>query len=264
LGECIPGMVARGEITEARGRIMNDRFEKLLTIYRGQMGEAAARAEASFRAIDQLEAEALVKKRQELLQVSAQRRIEGELTGFAGGGHNKWRTAALALFDRDWQGRAAYSNVEERRRSILGQAHAMLEGVLDKHHRGFLTGAVRNKAELIDLARVAFGEATDNESARGLGEAWTQAADWLRQRFNAAGGNIGKLEKWGFPQHHNSAAVREVASADPAYRALEADLAAARAAKDAAGEARIGEAMVNRASETWRGVSSRRGWTARR
>jgi hypothetical protein len=245
-------MVARGEITEARGRIMNDRFEKLLTIYRGQMGEAAARAEASFKTIDQLEAEALLKKRQELLQVSAQRRIEGELTGFAGGGHNKWRTAALALFDRDWQGRATYSNVEERRFAILAQAHAMLEGVLEKHSRGFLSGAVRAKADLVDLARVAFGEATDNESARGLGEAWTQAADWLRQRFNAAGGNIGKLEKWGFPQHHNSAAVREAASADPAYRALEADLVAARAAKDAAAEARIGAAMVARASETWR------------
>jgi hypothetical protein len=42
-----------------------------------------------------------------------------------------------------------------------------------------------------------------NQSARELADAWLDTAESLRLRFNAAGGAIGKLDKWGMPQVHN-------------------------------------------------------------
>lgn len=251
LGRCIPDMIERGEIDAQRGKRMSELFERLERHYRQSMAPDAAAAEASEATLRQLSNEAALKKRQTLLQVAAQQRAAANIKSF-GGGPGKARSAALALFDRDWMGRASYQNVEELRRSLIGQSHAMLEGVLDKHHRGFLSGTVRNKAELDQLAREAFGEDSGNPVAKSLAEAWGATSEFLRMRFNAAGGAIGKLEKWGFPQHHNSRAVRQAADDVPLYQAMDARLKAARAAGDAAEEERIGAAMIETASQAWR------------
>ncbi|MGE4338254.1 MAG: hypothetical protein AB7E55_20080, partial [Pigmentiphaga sp.] len=66
-----------------------------------------------------------------------------------------------------------------------------------------------NKADLRNLVREAFGEDTGDQAAKGLARSWTQTAEWLRQRFNSAGGAIGKLENWGLPQHHDARALRK-------------------------------------------------------
>jgi hypothetical protein len=65
-----------------------------------------------------------------------------------------------------------------------------------------------NRAQLTDIVREAFGENSGNANARELADAWSQAAEMLRQRRNAAGGDTGKLENWGLPQTHDSRAVR--------------------------------------------------------
>ncbi len=251
LGRCIPDMIERGEIDAQRGERMKELFDRLERHYRQSMAPDAAAAEASERTLQQLAGEAALKKRQTLLQVAAQQRAGEAIKSFRGG-PGKARSAALALFDRDWMGRASYQNVEELRRSLVGQSHAMMEGVLDTHQRGFLTGTVRNKAELAQMAREAFGEDSGNPVAKSLAEAWDATAEFLRMRFNAAGGAIGKLEKWGFPQHHNSRAVREVADELPLYRAMDTRLREARAAGDSAAEEQIGAAMIETASKAWR------------
>lgn len=251
LGRCIPDMIERGEIDAQRGKRMSELFDRLERHYRQSMAPDAAAAEASEATLRQLSNEAALKKRQTLLQVAAQQRAAANIKSFAGG-HGKARSAALALFDRDWQGRASYQNVEELRRSLVGQSHAMLEGVLDKHHRGFLSGTIRNKAELDQLRTEAFGEDSGNPVARSLAKAWAETSEFLRMRYNAAGGAIGKLENWGFPQHHNSRAVRQAADDLPLYQALETRLKAARAAGDTVEEERIGAAMIETASQAWR------------
>jgi len=252
LANCIPDMLKRGDIDPTRAARMRELFEELDALYRRKMAPAAAAAEASEATLRRLTYEAKLKKRQALLQATAQHRIQRELASFAGGGHDKYRSAAAALFDHDWKGRAQYSNIEGRRRAILGQAHAMMADVLEHHHRGFVTGAQRNKADLIDLEREAFGEASGNEAAKALATAWSDTAEWLRQRANAAGADIGKLDRWGFPQHHNAQAVREAADGLPAYQALAGDLARARAAGDAGEIRRVGDRMVDTASAAWR------------
>lgn len=210
LGLCIPGMVERGEITAERGRRMLGQFNELLDFYRGQMGEAAAAAEASAKTIEVLAREAAQKKRVTLLGVAAQQRALADLHGYAGGNGGNGPIdpkAAVAMFAPD--PKAGYSSVEGRRRAIRARSHAMLSEVLAKHHTGVL-GEVRDKAGLEQLVRERFGEDSGSASARQLSDAFERTSEMLRTRANAAGASIGKLEKWGLPQAHDTRAVRAV------------------------------------------------------
>lgn len=200
---CIPGMVERGEITPEQARQMEEIYDQLEAHYRKQTGETAAASMASTETLDRMEAEAFQRKRQAVMQIAAQRSAIDNMKRYAGG----LGDAALALLDQD--GKAPYSNVEARRKAILGRSHAMMEGVLSRHRRR-VTGVIRDRAGLRDLVREAFGEESGNLSAKEMADAWTRTAEMLRQRFNAAGGAIGKLEKWGLPQTHSSVAVRKV------------------------------------------------------
>lgn len=209
LGQCIPGMVKRGEITPEKAREMAGLYGELEQQFRRQFGDQAAAAMATDATLKALEAAAIAKRRVALAQVQAQK---GALKNFEtyGGGRNGGPIdpkAAVAMFAPD--PKAGYSSVEGRRRAIRARAHAMMSEVLAKHHTGVL-GEVRNKAELDDLVRERFGEDSGNISARELADAFDRTAEMLRTRANAAGASIGKLEKWGLPQAHDTRAVRAV------------------------------------------------------
>ena len=185
-------------------------FNDLLDFYRGQMGEAAAAAEASAKTIEVLAREAAQKKRVTLLSVAAQQRALADLHGYAGGNGGNGPIdpkGAIAMFAPD--PKAGYSSVEGRRRAIRARAHSMLSEVLAKHHTGVL-GEVRDKAGLEQLVRERFGEDSGSVSARQLSDAFERTSEMLRTRANAAGASIGKLEKWGLPQAHDTRAVRAV------------------------------------------------------
>lgn len=156
-----------------------------------------------------MEAAALRKKRLALGQMTAQARVIKDMASFDGGakpGAPIDPRAAVALFDRD--GRATYSNIEGRRKAIRGRAHAMIDGILADHSRN-VVGNLRNRAQLEDVVRELFGERTTNANAKELAGAWNAAAEMLRQRFNAAGGAIGKLKDWGVTQMHDTRLVKD-------------------------------------------------------
>lgn len=209
---CIPGMVERGEISDQKAQEMGRLYDELEQDFRRQFGDQAAAAMATDATLAALERDALRKKRLAVGQVMAQKRMaydmasfNGRTPGVAGEPGPIDPRGAVALFDRD--GRAGYSNVEGRRKAVRARAFGMIDGLLARHHTDPL-GRVGHKADLRDLVRELFGEGTGNASARELADAWTGAAEMLRQRFNAAGGAIGKLERWGLPQAHDTRAVR--------------------------------------------------------
>lgn len=207
-GVCIPDLIAQGKIPKGKAAEAEKRYQQLLDVYDRRMGGAAAEALATRNVLKALEKEALLKKRRMLLQVKAQQRIIGDVRTFRGAdptGPIDPR-AVVALFDRD--GRAGYSNVEGRRKAIRARAHAMMDGVLARFSSNVL-GVMRNRAEMVDLLREAFTPgSTGKVAARELADAWGQAAEMLRRRFNAAGGDIGKIEDWGLPQSHDSRQIR--------------------------------------------------------
>lgn len=181
---CIPDLLAKGLIPKKSAKTAQEAYDRHYAALRNSMSADAAMAEASERALKEMEGAAQQKKRHTVKQVMAQRRIEAEKPGTK-----------------------LYEQVEFRRRSIRSQALARMTDVLATFRRD-LIGNVRNKAQLMDLLREAFVEASGNANAREMAEAWGEVSEFLRKRFNAAGGNIGKIDRWGMPQSHDSRLVR--------------------------------------------------------
>ncbi|MGF7151328.1 hypothetical protein FHS96_004991 [Sphingomonas zeicaulis] len=254
LADCIVGMVDRGEITAAQAEKMQARFDALNADYlkRGYTTDAAAKA--SEETLRQLQFEALLKKRQALLQVQAQGRIAGDLASFDGDPF----TGALAVLDSD--GRAPFINVEAQRRAILGRAHAVMTEALFRHSRDLL-GRVRDRTGLRDVVRERFGEDTGNAAAREVAEAFGKTADMLRSRFNAAGGAIGHRADWGLPQAHDNVRVR--AAGYEAWRDFTAPLLdAGRMVDEATGAPFTPEGLELALREVWESIRTD-GWNRR-
>ena len=213
LRPCLPGLVADGKMSQEQADRAAALFDELLPDMRRQFGDQAAEAMASDATLKALSAEAARKRFLAAQTIRTRQRIEMDLRqynggkggGGAGGGGPIDPRAGPAFLGGD--GRAGYSNVEGRWRAVRGRAHSMIDGILSKHSAG-ITGEVRDRAGLADLVREAFGQDSGNANAREFADAWKRSAEMLRQRFNAAGGDIGKLDTWGLPQTHDARAVR--------------------------------------------------------
>lgn len=211
LDACLPGLERSGAIDVGRSAEARELYEELRRFYERSHDPATAAAMASQRTVERLEAQLAHKKRLTILQIRAQQKALDTMRRFGGGDPGGSGPidprGAEALFGFD--GRAGHNDaVEPRMRAIRGRAHGMISEVLYSFRQN-LIGNVRNKAELADVVRELFRPgATGNANARELADAWGRASEYLRARFNAAGGQIGKLDHWGLPQSHSAKAVR--------------------------------------------------------
>jgi hypothetical protein len=204
---CIKNSVDAGHVTLEEGQAVQKRIDDVL---RSGIGPTAARDLVA----KELEAEAFERKRRALLTEARRQVLEPQVLGFrnASGQHDP---AEALVWLHEHHGQAAFDDAETRRLTILADAHAKMEGVLFEFRKGALTGDKRRlygetKARLDNVVRELFGEDTGDQAAKELARAWDATSDDLRQRFNAAGGAIRKLEKWGLPQHHDAEALLKV------------------------------------------------------
>lgn len=205
---CIPGMIERGEIDQAKADEMARLYKGFHENARRLGGDDAADAMATDATLRAMEGDLIRKKRLAMASAKTRADITGKMAGFGGGdgGGPIDPRAAEGFFDK--VPGANYSNVEGRRQAIVARTHAMMDGILARFHAG-VTGIVAHKADLRDMVRELFGEDSGNAAARQLADAWEKGSEMLRRRFNAAGGDIGKMEKWGLPQSHDTRAVRK-------------------------------------------------------
>lgn len=257
---CVQGLVDEGKINKGQAedaeRIYNQHFHAL----KDQMGMSAAASVASERAIAAMKAELVRKKLVAALTIQVRQRIAGELDSYNGGaaaaaGKPIDPRAGAALLSGD--DRARYSNLEGRASAIQRRAFAGMNAILEKFSNSTL-GFARNKATLDNLGREAFGTATGDASAREFADAWKQTAEYLRQKFNAAGGNIGKIENWGLPVSHEARAVRQAgfdawakAINDNVDRAKMIDQRTGQPFTDPAWNAMLEEQFAKIRSESW-------------
>lgn len=201
LGVCIPDLIAQGKIPEGRAAELRRSYDRLVKQYQGEgMSRPVAEGQATDMALKLLERESLLKKRRALLQMQAQGRwldtmrlqarrpdgVDGPLDGEAA---RVW----LELLDKKID-------------ALRGRYFATLDKLLVNHRRNLL-GEVRNKGDLELSARALFGEKVDDLNAREIADAYGQTREAARQRFNAAGGAIRKLENYGLPMRHDSELV---------------------------------------------------------
>jgi len=212
LRDCIGSGIDGGDIDPGRGRAAQDLFDELEAELRGRVGPADAARQAAAETVAVLRRQAVERARQRLLQAQAWKRVAADVAAYRTlKGEEDFGAGLLALLDRD--DLARYSNVAARYKAIRGRAHGHMADILARFRRD-LVGRVRYPAEMRNLVREAFGEATGDLSAKEMAAAWKETSEFLRLRFNAAGGRIPKRADWGLPQVHDSLKVRKASFAE--------------------------------------------------
>jgi hypothetical protein len=193
LEKCLPGLVADGKLTREQADAAAEVYGRRKRHYERSMAPDTAEALASADAADAVERAA---KRRMFLVLRQEKARKALLPSIMTGDKLDAKKLPKTIV-----------RVDLRRRAVEGRAFALIDGILAAHRRT-MTGKLRNPAQMDNIVRELFGQDTGDVSAKELADAWRQAGEMLRQRFNAGGGDIGKLEGWGLPQAHDSGKVR--------------------------------------------------------
>ncbi|MGB3625391.1 MAG: hypothetical protein WA989_06180 [Henriciella sp.] len=206
--ECLSNALSEGVLNE-------EEYDELAAVYRRVRGErekagsASADNEAGLAVMAELEH---AKKRQRFLNAlnkKAALRLERDLARFRNGrGENDAGEFLQTIIEYSGQGSGVEKSVQNVREAILGRAMAQMEEVINSFRQG--TGGRRvGKAKLPNVVKELFGEDTKDPGAKSLAKGFADVAEDLRQRANAAGMEIARLENWGLPQMHNRRAVQK-------------------------------------------------------
>ena len=206
LAACIAGLRAKGQIDADRAQFYLEHFNELRAEYEKTMGRFQAEALATRETVEAVGRQMSEARRQKLLQLRTQEGIATSIAAHVAAG-GRAGDAAIAVFDKV-EGVNGIASLEGRRQAVLAMAHSKMTGLLQRFSTD-LAGRTRNAAQLGNVIREAFGHDTGDLAARELLHSWAQTAEMLRQRFNAAGGHMAKLEDWGLPQFHDSLKVRQ-------------------------------------------------------
>lgn len=206
--DCIDSAVEAGEMDKERAAQTAAALDAVEAEYRDALGPDGAAAKAKEVVLENARIEAAIKRRRELIAVHHQQRLNAQMARAQKEFNLDDRTElAISTIDSTGNSRFGIRGAEQERKVVLSAAHKRMADVLSNFKRNLL-GNTRNRAKLVNVLREAFGEGTGDRAARELAQAWLETAEFLRKQFNAAGGAIPKLEKWGLPQSHDMMKIR--------------------------------------------------------
>lgn len=99
------------------------------------------------------------------------------------------------------------TSVAAEQKAVEAMLKAQMEEALHTFRPQLLTGHTRQTARLANVVREMAGEGTGDAAAKGLAQSMLAVMERSRQLFNAAGGDIPKLEGWFLPQVHDRGAL---------------------------------------------------------
>ncbi len=261
LADCLNVAVEAREITSQEAERLMREHERFRRGWH-RAGSPFADKEATRSLQELLKAETAHKKQIAKLSIVTAKRMAADLDSWRNAkGERDVAGGSLDLLEHF--GTASFESVEGRRKAIVGDAHAKMEAMLYQFRRGALGGDLtrKNKAQLPNLVREAFGVDSGDKSARELAQVWGETAEWLRQRFNKAGGAIGKLDKWGLPQQHDARALLNAGRSEWIV-AIKPKLDVARMKHPLTGKAIMAEELDDILNDVWTSVVSD-GWNKR-
>ncbi|HFZ9108564.1 TPA: hypothetical protein ACIPVM_000073 [Salmonella enterica subsp. diarizonae serovar 50:k:z35] len=163
-------------------------------------------------AAEQLEHEAQLKKFRVAKTILARKQVDDFVNEYIKAGGKGGRLGALnrmIAFKADAQ--ANFPSIESRYKALSNYSVGRLFDQFSKA-QGKNRLLWERKENIHEIIRAMFGEKVENPEARKTAEVWHETAEFLRRRFNAEGGQIGKLENWALPQQHSQ---EKVAKAGP-------------------------------------------------
>ncbi|MCI5045610.1 MAG: hypothetical protein MRY72_13015, partial [Aquisalinus sp.] len=206
--ECIVTAAKDGDISQAEADALTATLDSFEQEFRsdGQPDFEEAAARATYEALEKEKARRMWQRG---LTQRAQKRLMEDLDVFRNrkGTSDAGEFLLQVLYADGTVKRGVSASVDGRRSAIQGAAMSMMNEMLLEFRQGVLGRRV-NAAKLDNVIKEAFGEDTKDAAAKALAQVWAEAAEYLRQRGNKAGMEIGKLENWGLPQAHNRRAIR--------------------------------------------------------
>lgn len=143
-------------------------------------------------------AEALKIKQRARLTVLAQARIEKSMATARKRGYHGYSAGMQVLQEVDRYVQATQAEIAS---DFLVELEGLQKGIL---------GIMEDRDFARDVVREVYGVNTGSDLAKGVAEKWNKLSDAAVDRFNAAGGNLGKLEHY-VPQTHDDARMRQAA-----------------------------------------------------
>ena len=208
--DCIVGKGERGVVKAALATEASDLFTSIKEGLSELMSDADAAAQAGVRTVEEMEARLARKKANRAKMAQMASTLSKQLQDFRGeDGVADPGRALLRLITRDLKDKTeGVSNTWNRGIAVEAVAHSLAERFLEQT-RPKWAGLNRGKARLESVIRSAFGEQTDEASEAAWGAADT-AMNYLRERFNRAGGQIKFRKDHGPPQMTDMRAVARV------------------------------------------------------
>ncbi len=210
--KCIEDGITAGEIKQDQADEYLNLFDDLVEQYNGQLGPGPAQTKAGIDAAEAVRKKAIERKRRTMLQAMTWKKISLDMENYKTiTGQKDPGRAALAFFEQD--ATSKHLSIVQLQAAIERSATRKMDKFLATFRRDLL-GRTRNKAQINNLLREIFDEDTGDAAARELSQGWKESSEYLRKRFNAAGGAIPKRKDWGLPQTHSTLKVREASERD--------------------------------------------------
>lgn len=217
--DCLKSAVDQKEISREEAARLKGLYDKLV-VEKAKDAPGTAPYAAKEALAMMLKADGLERKRQLALTIKVSNDIWKNVKSFKRDrltrdgkvikGQSVHDIGEAAIHTLEHFGTAPFQSVQGLKGAIIGQAHGRMEALLHEFRRHWAGGDKfrHGQARLPNVIKESFGEGSGDDAAKGLAKAWGETAEWLRQRYNAAGGHIPKLENWGLPQSHDARALR--------------------------------------------------------
>jgi hypothetical protein len=202
LAACIPELLAQRKIRKPDAEKASRAYKRHYEALRGTMGDEAAAAEATERALGELDYAAKLRKRQAGLAILAQQAMDRDMAAAAARGVGPHRSLVEML-----------RQVEIATERLTNQAHETMLGFIERHRRNLL-GRPHDKTGLIDVVDELHGKDSGNSTAKEFSDAIGDVFERLRLRFNRNGGDIGHRADFGLPHRYDPLKVRQASAAE--------------------------------------------------
>lgn len=162
---------------------------------------------AAERAAAEMVRDAEISRKQTALQITKSSARKADVAQLRESGLTDLKAVEKTIV-RDYTGQF---NVESLEQKVAGYQGYFGRKLLDTWTSlgDDFAGFFQDQKKLTNLVRELRGEDSGDAIAKKGAKAFHETAEEARQVFNDAGGNIGKLDDWGMPQHHSQYKVAE-------------------------------------------------------